>query len=106
MDEVKRKFNFFEIFLLFVGIVVIFAGSYALNMLIQMGVQIQYTLIYIVLWLLLIVAIIISAISENSREELGIIIQENNREIKLLRDISREHLEEIKMLKEVMKTKK
>ncbi len=61
---------------------------------------------FAILWLILLLMVIITAIAENAREELAIIVSENSQEIKLLRQISHEQLEEIKLLRPELSMKK
>lgn len=105
-QKIDRKVSVFEILLLIVGIGIIAAGIYIFNLLLAEGYALLDYITFVILWLVLIFLLIMCAISENSREELGIIISENNKEIKLLRDISKEHLEEVKLMRESLSSKK
>ncbi len=96
-----RKLTIFEKLILVVGLFVVVAGMFFLQKLLFLSGG-QFTtdvLVGVVLWLILIFVLILSAIAENGREELGTIIGENSQEIKLLRDISKEHLAEMRMLR-------
>ncbi|MFW5747077.1 MAG: hypothetical protein ACOCWQ_06025, partial [Nanoarchaeota archaeon] len=55
------------------------------------------------LWLLLIFMMIVAAIVENQREELGIIVSEHIKEAKILQQINKSSLEEIRLLREEIK---
>jgi len=95
----RRKISVFELLLLVIGVTVIISGSIAFNILIASGYGVYELVSFVALWLVVVFLVVICAISENSREDLGIIVKENSREIKLLRDISKEHLEEIRIAK-------
>ena len=65
------------------------------------------------LWFNLIFLMILCAIAENQREELGIIVQDQAKELRimreetqLLRQINEEQLEEIKLLREEFGSKR
>jgi hypothetical protein len=102
MQPIYRKLSFFEYLLLAIGAFIIILGSFLLTIFIQRSIPLFEIMVFVMMWLILIVVIIISAIAESAREDLGIIIQENNKEIKLLRDISKEHLDEIKLLRQTI----
>jgi hypothetical protein len=105
MQHISRKLSLFEYLLLGIGAFIIILGSVLLTYAINRSTPLMEIFMFIMLWLILIIVIIISAIAESAREDLGIIIQENNKEIKLLRDISKEHLDEIKLLRDAMNKK-
>jgi len=98
----KRKMTLFEIFILIVGLFVVIAGMFFLQRLLELsgGVFTTDVLVGAAIWLILIFVLILSAIAENGREELGMIISENSQEIKLLRDLSKEHLAQLRLLNE------
>jgi len=100
----KRNLTVFEKLILVVGLFVVVAGMFFLQKLLSLsgGEFTSTVLIGVAIWLILIFVLILSAIAENGREELSTIISENSQEIKLLRDISREHLSEVKLLRQTM----
>lgn len=101
MTARSRKLTIFEKLILVVGLFVVISGMFFLQKLLLLSGG-QFTtdvLVGVVLWLILIFVLILCAIAENGREELGTIIGENSQEIKLLRDISKEHLAEMRLLR-------
>ena len=99
-----RSLTIFEKLILVVGLFVVVSGIFFMQKLLELSSG-QFTtdvLVGAVLWLILIFVLILSAIAENGREELGTIISENSQEIKLLRDISKEHLAESRMLRHTL----
>lgn len=107
MDVKYRKSNFFERIILVVGLIVVFAGMFFINK-VYMGAgngldwEVLQT---ILLWLVLLVLIVLLATEEDVKEELGIIIKEHieetkimKEEIQILREISQEHLQELRIL--------
>ncbi|HLP80156.1 MAG TPA: hypothetical protein VK158_05955 [Acidobacteriota bacterium] len=104
-----RKTTVFERFLLIIGIAIVATGIFFVRrmLVVTRGEITTDVLIGIVLWLLLVFTLIIAAIAENAREELGVIMQENSQQIKLLRDISKEQMQELKLLRqELIDTRK
>lgn len=97
-----RKINFFEMMLLVICGLIVISGMYILRMIAAQGYPLLDFMTVTVLWLILIFCLVICAIAENGREELSIIISENSKEIKLLRSISKEQIEEIKLLRDTM----
>ena len=81
-----RKINAFETILLVIGILCIVIGYFFIHgMVAKYGISweaLQATF----LWLLLIVMIILAAVNENMKEELRIVINNQIREMRLLRD--------------------
>jgi hypothetical protein len=113
--RIKRRSNAFEKLLLLVGFAIGVLGFYLLNIAFTVsGSLFNLDMLQAVfLWLLLIFMMILCAIAENQREELGIIIAEHvqetrllKEEIKLLRDISNEHLDEVKLLRKDLGSRK
>ena len=82
----RRKINFFEKILLTIGILVIIIGYFFVYSFVQKeGISwnaLQATFV----WLILVVLIILTAANENMKEELKIVIENQAKEIKLLRD--------------------
>lgn len=82
-----RKPNLFEQVLLFIGIVIIGVGYlFVHNLALSNGVFSFETSTALLLWFIAIILIILTAVNENSKEELKIIIKQQNDEMKLLRD--------------------
>lgn len=104
MLQSLRKVNFFEIVLLIVGLGVGVVGLLLINYLYQDTQVITWDLIQtIFLWLLLIIFLIVAATVEDVKEEITIIIRENIKETKLLREINKSQLEEAKRLRKDIK---
>ncbi len=86
----KRNINLFEKLLFIVGVLVIVVGYFLIYGLVASHGLSWDALKTIFLWILLIVVIIIAAVNENMKEELKVVILNQNEEIKLLReDINR-----------------
>jgi len=88
----QRKINLFEKVLLIIGILVIIIGYlFVYGFVAKEGLSweaLQTTF----LWLLLIIMIIVAAVNENMKEELKIVINNQVKEMKLLReDFQRKH---------------
>jgi len=104
MLQSLRKVNFFEIVLLIVGLGVGVVGLLLINYLYQDTQVITWDLIQtIFIWLLLIIFLIVAATIEDVKEEITIIIRENIKETKLLREINKSQLEEAKRLRNDIK---
>jgi len=109
-----RKLNFFEIALLIVGIGVGIVGFLIISNHYQSDPTISWDLYQTVfIWLLLIVLLILAATMEDVKEELAVIIKGHIEETKLLKeetmilkDISNQQLEEIRLLRSDMNKKK
>jgi len=88
LDKVdKRKPNAFEQILLLVGILAIAIGYYFVhNVVLQYGTRSFEATSVILIWIITIILIILTAVSENSKEELKIIIKQQHEETCLLRD--------------------
>tara|TARA_Y100000310_G_scaffold326003_1_gene390314 strand:+ start:719 stop:991 length:273 start_codon:yes stop_codon:yes gene_type:complete len=82
----QRKINLFEKVLLCIGILVILIGYlFVYGMVAKEGLSwnaLQTTF----LWLILIVMIILAAVNENMKEELKMVINNQVKEMQLLRD--------------------
>jgi len=113
MVAYKRKLNFFEFILLFVGIGVGIIGFLIISNHYQSNPSLTWDLFQTVfMWLLLIVVLILAATMEDVKEELAVIIKGHVEETKLLKEetvllkeISHRQLEEIRLLREDLKKK-
>ena len=86
MTIAYRKPNAFEKVLLFIGIVVIVVGYILIHSLaVRVGFFSGEVIQSLFLWVILITLIIMTAVSENMKEELKIVISNQATEIKLLR---------------------
>ncbi|MCK5283393.1 MAG: hypothetical protein KAK00_08355 [Nanoarchaeota archaeon] len=82
-----RKPNFFEQVLLVMGVLVIAAGYFFAHlMIVKHGLDSFEASISFLVWFGLVILIILTAVSENSKEELKIIIKQQNDEMRLLRE--------------------
>ncbi len=101
-----RDANLFEWVLLPVGFIVGFLGFYFINIMYSNEMSLTWDMVHaIFLWLSLIFLMIIAATNEDVKEELRIVISEQVKEIQLLKQISAEELDEIKLLRKEL-TKK
>jgi len=82
----ERKINFFEKVLVIVGLLAILIGYLLIHNLVGAeGISIG-SLQVIFLWCILILLIVIAAINENMKEELKIVVENQSKEMRLLRD--------------------
>ena len=82
----KRKLNLFEKVLLTIGISVIIIGYFFVHGLIAKEGISWNALQTTFLWLLLVVMIILTAVNENMKKELKVVIENQLKEMKLLRE--------------------
>ena len=102
----ERKFNFFEKLLLPVGIGLTFFGFYMILLAEKVNTELAWVrLVTVFTWMLLLFVVIFTATSENMKEELTLIQKEHMTEIKLLRELSNEQLDEIKLLRQELRRK-
>ncbi|MCM2325010.1 MAG: hypothetical protein NDI94_00970 [Candidatus Woesearchaeota archaeon] len=99
-----RKYNFFEKLLLPVGLGLAFFGLYMI-LLADKSYEIMswVKLGTIFVWMIILFIVIMVSMMENMKEELTLIQQEHITEIKLLREILHEQLDEIKLLRKDFK---
>ncbi|MFT4312192.1 MAG: hypothetical protein ACMXYF_03100 [Candidatus Woesearchaeota archaeon] len=104
MVKVARRTNVFEKILLVMGLGVVLLGLFLLDRIIGLEEGVTSSVIlFVMLWLMLIFMIIGVAIAENIREDLTILIYENSQELKYLRNISQEQIEEVRLLTKLLK---
>ncbi|MBD3164319.1 hypothetical protein GF323_03900 [Candidatus Woesearchaeota archaeon] len=86
-DKVNsRRPNLFENILLFLGIVAAGVGYYFVHsVILEYGPFSYQSTVSLLLWILILIVIILTAVGENAKEELKILIQEHHTEIRLLR---------------------
>ncbi|MFH1315896.1 MAG: hypothetical protein ABII01_00065 [Candidatus Woesearchaeota archaeon] len=83
----KRKPTFFEFALLIIGLAVFAIGFIVINSLYNQQGYVTWDLVIAsLLWLILLFHLILASSSQDIKEELGILIQKTNVEIKLLRN--------------------
>jgi len=82
----ERKINFFEKILVIVGLLAILIGYLLIHNLVGAeGISLG-SLQVIFLWCILILLIVIAAINENMKEELKLVVENQVKEMRLLRD--------------------
>jgi uncharacterized membrane protein len=110
MQALKRmmgRLNFFEKMLLLVGIAVTIIGFYYINKIYTGEGHISWALLQAAfLWLLLLFMIILTDSNESIKEELKEVIQKHIEETKVLREISKEQLAELKVIKAALKKRR
>lgn len=87
IDDIdKRKPNMFEKVLLFLGIGSVGVGYFFVHKVaLSYGLYSSQTTNALLLWMVMLILVILTAVSENSKEELKIIINQQSEELKLLR---------------------
>ena len=102
-----RKINVFEKLLLPVGIGLTFFGFYLILLAGQTDTDSAWLRLTTVFsWMMLLFLVIVTATTEDMKEELGLIQREHVTEIKLLREITHEQLQEIKLMRQEIKIKR
>ena len=82
-----RTPNIFERILLIIGVVVIFIGYAFIYRVFQMDSYLSWAAVQtLFMWLILICVIILVAVSENMKEELKLVIENQSTELRLLRE--------------------
>jgi hypothetical protein len=103
----NRKINIFEKILLPVGVGLTFFGFYLIYLADQYNTLIGWIkLATVFIWMMLLFIVIVAATTEDMKEELSLIQREHITEIKLMREIEHEQLQELKLLRHEMKIKK
>jgi len=83
----SRKPNIFENILLFLGIFGMGVGYYFVHtVVVGYGLYSFEAVVCLLIWIGLIILVILTAVNENSKEELKIIIRQQHDEMKLLRE--------------------
>lgn len=97
----RRKITFFEKALFIVGIAVALLGFFLINLVYTAhGKDLNFEmLIAVFLWLILIFQIVTASISENQKEETHVIDRELHQETKLMRELIKDNVLEIKLLR-------
>lgn len=95
-----RKINFFEKLLLPVGIGLTFFGFYLILLADKTNSLIGWSRLNSVFtWMMLLFIVIVTATTEDMKEELALIQKEHVTEIKLLREIVHDQLQEMKLMR-------
>jgi hypothetical protein len=101
LGRVLKRINTFEKILFLVGLMATFMGFYLINKVYKTDPYLNWALLQsIFLWLMLLFLIILTDSNESVKEELKEVIKEQVVEIRLLKTISHEQLQEIKLLRE------
>ncbi|MBT3465292.1 hypothetical protein HN789_00300 [archaeon] len=102
-----RKINIFEKILLPVGIALTFLGFYLILLAEQSSSLLNWIrLATLFSWMMLLFIIIVTATTEDMKEELALIQKEHVTEIKILKEISHDQLNEIKLLRQDLQKRK
>ena len=104
LGRLFKRVNAFEKILFFVGLMATFMGFYLINKVYKTDPFLNWALLQsIFLWLTLLFLIILTDSNESVKEELKEVIREQMEEIRLLKTISHEQLEEVKLLRQDLK---
>jgi hypothetical protein len=100
-----RRVTFFEKVLLFIGVTLALLGFYLINSIYQAGGRlISFEMLGVVFaWIILLFLVVIAAITENQREESRLIDAELHTETRLMRELIKDQVIEIKLLREDIK---
>ncbi len=103
-----RKATLFEILLLILGLIVLVIGFLLIrNTFINTGGDLNWFMIGAVFsWLTLLILFVVSELNADVKEELSLVMREHVDQTKLLKEINQALLDEIKGLREDLKTKK
>ncbi len=101
--KILKRLNFFEKMLLVVGLAVTVIGFYYINKIYTGEGHLSWALLQAAfLWLLLLFMIILTDSNESIKEELKEVINKQVEETKILKQISKEQLAELKVLSATM----
>jgi hypothetical protein len=101
-----RKVTFFEKIILVIGLATIAVGFFFIQKVFQVDQQLSWLmLIAIFSWLSLLLLIIISSLNADVKEEITGVLKENADETRLLKEITHELLDEIKLLRKATEAK-
>ena len=102
-----RKYNIFEKMLLPVGIGLTFLGFYLIYLADKANSIVGWLrLLTVFIWMMLLFSVVLSALSEDMKEELGLLQREHVTEIKLLKELVNEQCQELKLIRQELKTRK
>jgi hypothetical protein len=102
-----RKINVFEKILLPVGIGLTFLGFYLILLADQSNTIVGWLRLGTLFsWIMLLFIVILSAATEDMKEELALIQREHVTEIKLMRQMVHEQVQELKLLRKEFKYSK
>jgi uncharacterized membrane protein len=99
LKHMLDRLNLFEKMLLVVGIAVTIIGFYYINQIYTGEGRLSWALLQAAfLWLVLLFMIILTDSNESIKEELKEVVNQQVQETRLLRDISKEQLAELKIM--------
>ncbi len=102
--SIARRITFFEKSVLLIGLCTVAIGFYFIHKVFSVDQKLSWLmLIAIFSWLSLLLLIIISSLNADVKEELTQVIRENAEETRLMKEITHELLDEIKLLRQVFK---
>jgi hypothetical protein len=104
---IGRKYNLFEKMLLPVGIGLTFLGFYLIYLADQSNSLVGWLrLLTVFVWMLLLFNVVLSALSEDMKEELSLLQREHVTEIKLLKELVHDQYQELKLIRQELKGRK
>ena len=102
-----RKINIFEKLLLPVGLLLTFVGFYIILLADRNNTMIGWMrLSTVFVWMILLFLVIVTATAEDMKEELALIQREHVTEIKIMKELVHDQLQEVKLLREDLKKRK
>ena len=100
LNEMYHRLNFFEKMLFVAGIAVTIFGFFFINKLYTGEGRLSWALLQSAfLWMLLIFLVILTDSNESIKEELKIVVKQHIKETKLLKDISKQQLAELELIR-------
>lgn len=95
-----RKITFFEKAVLVIGLCTIIVGFFFIEKVFRVDRNLSWLmLIAIFSWLSLLILIILSSLNADVKEELSAVIKENAEETRLLKEITHQLLDEMRMIR-------
>lgn len=102
-----RSVTFFEKALLIVGLGATIVGFYLINITYNPAEGITWLMLLAIFsWLSLLLLIVMSSVSTDVKEELSYMMHEQTQETRLLKEITHEMLEELKINREIIKKRR
>ena len=100
LEKALKRITFFEKATLVTGLATIAAGFYLIQLLYSTDKKLSWLMLIAVLnWLSLLILIIIASLNADVKEELAQVIKEHTDETRLLKEITHELLDEMKLLR-------
>ncbi|MBI2574845.1 hypothetical protein HYV82_03085 [Candidatus Woesearchaeota archaeon] len=99
-----KRTTFFEKATLAIGLATIAVGFYFIQLLFSTDRKLSWLMLIAILnWLSLLILVIIASLNADVKEELSLVIKEHTDETRLLKEITHELLDEMKMLRKEMR---